>query len=168
MFPRPSRPLGNGDGHASLERANLCALSIYGCLQNHVLHLSYLPDSHSPSDWRAASRVSRWMLLAHPGEQAKTLQHREACTTPPAKRGALRKQETNPALGRGPREESREHVRRQPMMLALQHIWRSVGQVIRPADSFGIVLTLLLLNYLAITIEHTAPWVRVIVALLQG
>src|ERR1051326_5077044 len=81
---------------------------------------------------------------------------------PPPKKGALPKQENKPALGRGPREESREHVRRQPMMLALQHIWRSVGQVIRPADSFGIVLTLLLLNYLAITIEHTAPWVRVI------
>lgn len=54
------------------------------------------------------------------------------------------------------------------MMLALQRIWRSLGQVVRPADNFGIVLTLLLLNYFAIAIERTTPWTRAIVVLLQG
>ena len=40
--------------------------------------------------------------------------------------------------------------------------------MVRPADNFGIVLTLLLLNDLAIAMESITPWTRVIVVLLQG
>lgn len=54
------------------------------------------------------------------------------------------------------------------MVLSLQCIRRSLGHVVRPADNFGIVLTLLLLNYLAIALESAAPWTRVIVVFLQG
>ena len=54
------------------------------------------------------------------------------------------------------------------MMRAFQRIWQGLGQVVRPADNFGLVLTLLLLNYLAIAMESTVPWTRVIVVLLQG
>ncbi len=54
------------------------------------------------------------------------------------------------------------------MVPSLQRIWRSLGQVVQSADNFGIVLALLLLNYLAITMERATPWTRVIIVLLQG
>ena len=54
------------------------------------------------------------------------------------------------------------------MLRAFHRIWRSLGQVVRPADNFGIALILLLLNYLAIAIKSTTPWTRGIVVFLQG